>query len=63
MLSDICPDEIYNLGAQSHVAVSFQVPEYTGEVDAIGTIRLLNSVKDLIFEDDVNDISEEKLLD
>ena len=47
MLSEICPDEIYNLGAQSHVAVSFQVPEYTGEVDAIGTIRLLNAVKDL----------------
>ncbi len=47
LLSDICPDEIYNLGAQSHVAVSFQVPEYTGEVDAIGTIRLLNAVKDL----------------
>ncbi len=47
LLSEICPDEIYNLGAQSHVAVSFQVPEYTGEVDAIGTIRLLNAVKDL----------------
>lgn len=47
LLSDIEPDEVYNLGAQSHVAVSFQVPEYTGEVDAIGTIRLLNAVKDL----------------
>ena len=47
LLNDIEPDEVYNLGAQSHVAVSFQVPEYTGEVDAIGTIRLLNAVKDL----------------
>lgn len=47
LLSRIEPDEIYNLGAQSHVAVSFEVPEYTAEVDALGTIRLLNAVKDL----------------
>lgn len=47
LLSRIRPDEIYNLGAQSHVAVSFEVPEYTAEVDAVGTIRLLNAVKDL----------------
>ena len=47
LLSQIQPDEVYNLGAQSHVAVSFTVPEYTGEVDAIGTIRLLNALKDL----------------
>jgi GDPmannose 4,6-dehydratase len=47
LLSRIKPDEIYNLGAQSHVAVSFEVPEYTAEVDAIGTIRLLNAIKDL----------------
>lgn len=47
LLSKIKPDEIYNLGAQSHVAVSFEVPEYTAEVDALGTIRLLNAVKDL----------------
>ncbi len=40
------PDEIYNLGAQSHVKVSFEVPEYTAEVDAIGTIRLLDAIKD-----------------
>ncbi|MEY4647442.1 MAG: hypothetical protein RIQ98_1278, partial [Bacteroidota bacterium] len=46
-LSLIQPDEIYNLGAQSHVAVSFEVPEYTAEVDALGTIRLLNAIKDL----------------
>lgn len=47
LLSTIKPDEIYNLGAQSHVAVSFEVPEYTAEVDALGTIRLLNAIKDL----------------
>lgn len=47
LLAKIQPDEIYNLGAQSHVGVSFQVPEYTAEVDALGTIRLLNAVKDL----------------
>ena len=47
LLSRIQPDEIYNLGAQSHVAVSFEVPEYTAEVDAIGTIRLLDAIKDL----------------
>lgn len=47
LLSSINPDEIYNLGAQSHVAVSFEVPEYTAEVDAVGTIRLLDAIKDL----------------
>jgi GDPmannose 4,6-dehydratase len=41
------PDEVYNLGAQSHVAVSFEVPEYTAEVDSLGTIRLLNAIKDI----------------
>ena len=45
LLARIEPDEVYNLGAQSHVAVSFEVPEYTAEVDAIGTIRLLNAIK------------------
>ena len=39
LVSNVNPDEIYNLGAQSHVAVSFEVPEYTAEVDAIGTLR------------------------
>lgn len=47
LLAKIQPDEVYNLGAQSHVAVSFEVPEYTAEVDGIGTIRLLNAIKDL----------------
>jgi GDPmannose 4,6-dehydratase len=47
LLSKIKPDEIYNLGAQSHVGVSFEVPEYTAEVDAVGTIRLLDAIKDL----------------
>ena len=47
LLASIQPDEVYNLGAQSHVAVSFEVPEYTAEVDALGTIRLLDAVKDL----------------
>ncbi len=46
LISKIQPDEVYNLAAQSHVAVSFEVPEYTGEVDAIGTIRLLDAIKD-----------------
>jgi len=47
LLQKIVPDEVYNLGAQSHVAVSFEVPEYTAEVDAVGTIRILNAIKDL----------------
>ena len=46
LLENIQPDEIYNLGAQSHVQVSFEVPEYTAEVDAIGTLRFLDAIKD-----------------
>jgi GDPmannose 4,6-dehydratase len=44
------PDEIYNLGAQSHVAVSFDSPEYTADVDALGTLRLLEAIRVLGFE-------------
>jgi GDPmannose 4,6-dehydratase len=46
LLERIAPDEIYNLAAQSHVKVSFEVPEYTGEVDAIGTLRFLDAIKE-----------------
>lgn len=44
LISEIKPDEVYNLGAQSHVKVSFEIPEYTGDVDAIGTLRLLDAI-------------------
>jgi hypothetical protein len=44
-LSDIRPDEIYNLGAQSHVKVSFEIPEYTSDVVALGTMRLLEAIR------------------
>jgi GDPmannose 4,6-dehydratase len=46
LLRNIKPDEIYNLGAQSHVRVSFDVPEYTGEVDALGTVRILEGIRE-----------------
>jgi len=46
LISDINPQEIYNLGAQSHVGVSFEVPEYTAEVTGIGTVRLLDAIRD-----------------
>ncbi|MCT4791822.1 MULTISPECIES: GDP-mannose 4,6-dehydratase [Exiguobacterium] len=45
LISEIKPDEIYNLAAQSHVRVSFDVPEYTADVDAVGTLRILEAVK------------------
>ena len=47
LIMQIQPNEIYNLGAQSHVAVSFEVPEYTANVDGLGVIRLLDAVRDL----------------
>lgn len=46
LLEKIQPDEIYNLGAQSHVKVSFEVPEYTAETDALGTLRLLDAIRE-----------------
>jgi GDPmannose 4,6-dehydratase len=46
LLEKIEPDEIYNLGAQSHVQVSFEIPEYTAEVDAMGTLRFLDAIKE-----------------
>ena len=50
IIQKIKPDEIYNLGAQSHVGVSFEVPEYTANVDAIGALRILDSIKTLKLE-------------
>ena len=50
ILSEVQPDEVYNLGAQSHVAVSFEVPEYTADVDGMGTLRLLEAIRFLGLE-------------
>ena len=50
IISEIQPDEVYNLGAQSHVAVSFESPEYTADVDAIGALRLLEAIRFLGLE-------------
>ncbi|HBS54900.1 MAG TPA: GDP-mannose 4,6-dehydratase [Stenotrophomonas sp.] len=45
IVAEVQPDEVYNLGAQSHVAVSFESPEYTADVDALGTLRLLEAIR------------------
>ena len=45
VIKKVCPDEIYNLGAMSHVKVSFEMPEYAGDVDALGTLRILEAVR------------------
>ena len=45
VISEVQPDEIYNLGAQSHVAVSFEAPEYTADVDALGALRILEAIR------------------
>ncbi len=50
ILSEVRPDEVYNLGAQSHVAVSFEAPEYTADVDALGALRLLEAIRFLGLE-------------
>ncbi|MEM0946487.1 MAG: GDP-mannose 4,6-dehydratase [Pseudomonadota bacterium] len=50
IIREVEPDEVYNLGAQSHVAVSFEAPEYTADVDAIGTLRLLEAIRFLGLE-------------
>ena len=50
LIGDIEPDEVYNLGAQSHVAVSFEAPEYTADVDAVGTLRILEAIRFLGLE-------------
>ncbi|QDV41298.1 GDP-mannose 4,6-dehydratase [Stieleria neptunia] len=50
IINAVQPDEVYNLGAQSHVAVSFESPEYTADVDAIGTLRLLEAIRFLGLE-------------
>ena len=53
LIQQIKPTEIYNLAAQSHVKVSFEIPEYTGQVDALGTLRILEAVRLLGMEKDV----------
>ena len=53
VIQQVQPDEIYNLGAQSHVKVSFEMPEYTGQTDALGTLRVLEAVRLLGMEDKV----------
>ena len=50
ILQEVQPDEVYNLGAQSHVAVSFEAPEYTADVDGMGTLRLLEAIRFLGME-------------
>ena len=46
LLEQIQPDEIYNLAAQSHVQVSFEIPDYTAQVDALGTLRFLDAIRE-----------------
>src|SRR3982751_975470 len=46
IVSDVKPDEVYNLASQSHVRVSFEMPQHTADIDAVGTLRLLEAVRD-----------------
>ena len=50
IIAQVQPTEVYNLGAQSHVKVSFEMAEYTGDVDALGTLRLLDAIRTCGFE-------------
>ena len=50
IIQEAQPDEIYNLGAQSHVKVSFEIPEYTANSDALGTLRILEAIRILKME-------------
>jgi GDPmannose 4,6-dehydratase len=52
IIKETNPDEIYNLAAQSHVAVSFEAPEYTADVDALGTLRILEAIRFLGMKED-----------
>ena len=61
MLNEIKPDEVYNLAAQSHVAVSFESPEYTADVDGLGTLRLLEGIRILGLERKLNFIKHRPL--
>ena len=51
IINEVRPDEVYNLGAMSHVHVSFETPEYTANVDAIGTLRILEAIRILKLQD------------
>ena len=51
IIAQVQPDEVYNLGAQSHVAVSFESPEYTADVDGMGALRLLEAIRFLGLKD------------
>src|SRR6056300_225281 len=53
IINEVRPDEIYNLGAMSHVHVSFETPEYTANVDAIGTLRILEAIRILKLQDSI----------
>lgn len=54
VIERVCPDEVYNLGAQSHVKVSFEEPEYTADADALGTLRLLECIRDFAARENVD---------
>ena len=61
IIAEVQPDEVYNLGAQSHIAVSFESPEYTADVDGMGTLRLLEAIRFLGLEKLVSATSNDTL--